>query len=47
MDELVRVFDDLMDRLTQQCTENEKMKLKRTSCKVHYMRETFQYGLYR
>lgn len=28
MDELVRVFDDLMDRLTQQCTENEKNEIK-------------------
>ena len=39
MDELVDVFDQLMDRLTKHCSETEKMKLKKISCKVLFMRD--------
>ena len=37
MDPLVDVFDQLMDRLTEECTDKESKKSKKTSCKVQYM----------
>lgn len=39
MDELVDVFDQLMDRLTKHCSETEKKRLKKISCKVLFMRD--------
>ena len=47
MDALVNLFDELMDRLTENCTSEEKKRLRRISYKVLFMKETFQYGLRR
>ena len=37
MDPLVDVFDQLMDRLTEECTDKEKQEIKENFCKVQYM----------
>ena len=40
MDPLVEVFDQLMDRLTEECTKAQKKKLKKISYKVPFMNVT-------
>ena len=41
MDELVKVFDDLMNKLTAHVSKEERNEIKESFYKVQYMKETF------